>query len=211
MAIARRWPSPAPLPRRQVPRRAQFSAEKAKRRAAEFPEAGDERREGNPGGRLGCVACALAAIRKEACANLQHPARRARLDAEVRRQRRVGSRAALDGGAVTLGEYLTGTWAPLIAPSSQRRHRFTRPASTTITSVRSSARSLSVNDAGGDRALAGLRLGVGGPLRFTMRWICSARSWSRHSWAIICRRIPSTAQRKPRRLGERRRNRFRLA
>ena len=32
-------------------------------------------------------------------------------DAEVRRQRRAGSLAALDAGAETLGEYVTGTWA----------------------------------------------------------------------------------------------------
>jgi len=32
-------------------------------------------------------------------------------DAEVRRQRRAGSLAALDAGAQTLGEYVTGTWA----------------------------------------------------------------------------------------------------
>ena len=32
-------------------------------------------------------------------------------DAEVRRQRRAGSLAALDAGSETLGEYVTGTWA----------------------------------------------------------------------------------------------------
>jgi hypothetical protein len=32
-------------------------------------------------------------------------------DAEVRRQRRAGSLAALAAGAETLGEYVTGTWA----------------------------------------------------------------------------------------------------
>ena len=32
-------------------------------------------------------------------------------DAEVRRQRRAGSLAALDAGAETLGEYVTDTWA----------------------------------------------------------------------------------------------------
>ena len=32
-------------------------------------------------------------------------------DAEVRRQRRAGSLAAIDAGAETLGEYVTGTWA----------------------------------------------------------------------------------------------------
>jgi integrase len=36
-------------------------------------------------------------------------------DAEVRRQRRAGSLAALDAGTETLGEYVTGTWAGMHA------------------------------------------------------------------------------------------------
>jgi integrase len=41
----------------------------------------------------------------------QHGRNRARIDAEVRRQRRAGSLPTLDAGTETLGEYVTETWA----------------------------------------------------------------------------------------------------
>lgn len=65
-------------------------------------------------------------------------------DADVRRQRRAGSLAALDAGAEGLGEYVTGIWAGLTRRRSRRRRGFTTRASTTTTSVRTSDRSLCV-------------------------------------------------------------------
>ena len=68
-----------PLPKRQVPRCAQFSAERVKRHAAKLAGARDERRENNAGEWRRRLACALAAARQEPCANLQHSPRRPRL------------------------------------------------------------------------------------------------------------------------------------
>ena len=100
-----------PLPGRPVPRSAQSFAEKPKRHATEFAEARDERRGDNAAG--GEV---VWRVRWR-----QHGRNRARtfstrrdardFDAEVRRQRRAGGLAALDAGAETLGEYVTGAWA----------------------------------------------------------------------------------------------------
>jgi hypothetical protein len=67
-----------PLPRRQVPRCGQFSAENAKRHAAEFAEARDERREDNASWWRSGLARPLAAARQEPCANVQHTPRRPR-------------------------------------------------------------------------------------------------------------------------------------
>lgn len=53
-------------------------------------------------------------------------------DAEVRRQRRAGSLAALDAGSESLGAYVTGTWATThavtLAPKTQLQ---TQPSTTT--------------------------------------------------------------------------------
>ena len=174
-----------PLPGRPVPLSAQSCAERAQRHATQFAEAPDERREGNACGWRSRVARAVAAARQEPCANVQHSPRCPRL-------RRRGPTATsgrkpptLDAGTETLGEYVTGTWAASMPRRSPRRHSFTTRASTTTTSVRTSGQSPCVRSrrrsSGVGRPTAWHRGRV--PLRFGMRWICLARSWSTHSWA----------------------------
>ena len=105
-------------------------------------------------------------------------------DAEVRRQRRAGSLPTLDAGTETLGEYVTETWAASHAATLAAKTRLHYASLYDYTSVRTSGRSLSARSrrrsSGVGRQIAWHRGRV--PLRFGMRWICSARSWSTRSW-----------------------------
>lgn len=104
-------------------------------------------------------------------------------DAEVRRQRRAGSMAALDAGAETLGEYVTEVWAvthaPTLAPKTRlhyaslydhhlRPYSAPSPCATSLPSSSDAGRAIASPPAR-VRWLCGTR------------WICSARSSSRRS------------------------------
>lgn len=62
-------------------------------------------------------------------------------DAEIRRRKRTGELAALDGGRETLDEYVAGTWSRAHAAHLEHRGRARpTPRPTTATSRRCSAR-----------------------------------------------------------------------
>lgn len=114
-------------------------------------------------------------------------------DAELRRHRRAGGLTAIDAGTETLGEYVTGTWAATHAATLAPKTRGHYGGSTTITFVRTSARSRCATS-------AQRRSDVGRQIvsregqdrsRFATRWICSVQYSSMHLLPGGLRRIPS--------------------